>query len=169
MEIQQINSCSLFPTHLLIVAGSVSSVLTRLTAFTRSSRSKWKAIKMWRRAGRSGSCRGSASPQGPRVYLDFRPQDIFDNRPPRTRSMFGHSHCAYSLLFSSLKSRHGVSLRLILLATLTASLRGWQHQSTTFTQSLPLWCWIKCLKNNYWVDDNKLISCRRSRSSQEKL
>ena len=50
-----------------------SSVLTRLTAFTRSSPSEWKAIK--KRAGRS--CRGSASPQGPRVYLDFRPQAIF--------------------------------------------------------------------------------------------
>lgn len=130
MEIQQINSCSLFPTHLWIVAGSVSSVLTLLTAFTRPSQSKWKAIKMWRRAGRSGSCRGSASPQGPRVYLDFRPQDIFDNRPPRTRSMFGHSHCAYSLLFSSLKSRHGVSLRLILLATLTASVHHFYSKFT---------------------------------------
>lgn len=130
MEIQQINSCSLFPTHLWIVAGSVSSVLTRLTAFTRPSRSKWKAIKMWRRAGRSGSCRGSASPQGPRVYLDFRPQGIFKNRPPRTRSMFGHSHCAYSFLFSSLKSRHGFSLRLILLATLTASVHHFYSKFT---------------------------------------
>lgn len=130
MEIQQINSCSLFPTHLWIVAGSVSSVLTLLTAFTRPSQSKWKAIKMWRRAGRSGSCRGSASPQGPRVYLDFRPQGIFKNRPPRTRSMFGHSHCAYSFLFSSLKSRHGFSLRLILLATLTASVHHFYSKFT---------------------------------------
>lgn len=114
-------------THLRMLAGSFSSILTLLIAFTHSSVSHWKAIKMWRETGKTGSCWGLASLKGPLVNLDFRSRA--KNRPHRTRSMHEHSlwlclllllllpeefSCFFPLFFT------GVFITLILLAVQTA-------------------------------------------------
>lgn len=81
-------------THWRMIAGSFSSFLTPLIAFTHSSLSKWKAIMMW---GKTGKRAAEARP----LWRDLWYIWISDRRPNcphRTRSKHEHLHWLCLLL-----------------------------------------------------------------------